>query len=110
MIFTRQIHVVDRCSERRAEISYVLTNGALRPQIYESIDEFEQFVRSSGFVLLNGDEEKCVLPDLRAKIFARGKCLPIAMYSSAPDVEKVVSAMLSGALDYLKWPFNAGLD
>lgn len=32
--------------------------------------------------------------------------MPIAMYSSKPDLAKVVEAMLSGALDYLEWPFD----
>lgn len=32
--------------------------------------------------------------------------MPIAMYSSEPDLAKVVEAMLSGALDYLEWPFE----
>jgi FixJ family two-component response regulator len=73
--------------------------------VYESIEEFEQAVPSSGLVLLSGDDGHSSLGRVRDRLLAGGRYMPVAMYSSKPDVGMIVEAMLSGALDYLTWPF-----
>lgn len=104
---SNQIHVVDGNSRRRAQIAFVLSEGALRPQVYESIEEFDQVVPSTGLVLLSGDDGRSSLGEMRERLLAGGRYMPVAMYSSKPDVAKIVEAMLSGALDYLTWPFSS---
>jgi two-component system response regulator FixJ len=42
-------------------------------------------------------------------IHSSGSGLPFVMYAEEPSTELVVSAMRSGALDYLRWPFEPRL-
>jgi two-component system, LuxR family, response regulator FixJ len=103
---SQPIHIVDGDSRRRAQVAFALSRGTFRPHVYESIEEFESFRPTSGLVLLNGDDDTCYLSELYGSLSARGAYVPIAMYSSKPDLVKVVEAMLSGALDYLQWPLD----
>jgi FixJ family two-component response regulator len=106
MYRAKPVHIVDSDSKRRAQIAFALAKGTVQTQVYESIHEFEHFVPASGFVLLNEDDGAHLLSELTEKIQARASYLPIAVYSASPRVEKVVTAIHAGALDYLEWPFD----
>ena len=106
MLLSHQVHIVDKDSRRRAQVAYALSKGIFRAHVYESVEEFERFRPCSGLILLNGDKIDSSLEELNRSLTARGAYMPIAMYSSKPDLAQVVEAMLSGALDYLQWPFD----
>ncbi|HVT54953.1 MAG TPA: LuxR C-terminal-related transcriptional regulator [Xanthobacteraceae bacterium] len=60
-------------------------------------------------ILASDDEVRSDLPELIEMLDANGRRLPVAMYSNEPSPEKIVKAMLDGALDYLQWPFEPQL-
>ena len=100
------VHIVDGDTRRRAQVAYALSKRIVRSHVYESVRELESFEPSSGLILLNGDMGVSCLGELNRSLLARGAYIPIAMYSSKPDLVEVVQAMLSGALDYLQWPLE----
>jgi FixJ family two-component response regulator len=103
------IHVIDSDLHRRARVSHELLRLDLHAEIYENIDEFRSQVPKSGLIFAAdsaiGDGPIEIIELLEAK----GRRLPIAMYSEAPSPERIVKAMLDGALDYLQWPFDPAL-
>lgn len=103
------IHVIDPDFRRRASISRELIRLNLHPEIYESVFEFGSQIPKSGMVFASDDCGRGELPELIEMLDATGTRLPVAMYSNEPSPEKIVKAMLEGALDYLKWPFEAEL-
>ncbi len=103
-----KVHVVDRDSRRRARLSYVLAGTRYQAQVYESLEEFTSFGPSEGLVLANDDDLKLPLPTLKSALRQGGSDLPIALYSSRHDTERIVEAVFSGALDYLVWPIESG--
>jgi two-component system, LuxR family, response regulator FixJ len=106
MSLIRQIHIVDRDARRRAQLAFKLNGSGYRAHVYEDIRELERFEPAQGLVLLSGDDDPLALVILRDKQVARGISIPIAMYSSEPKPPMVVEAILSGAVDYLQWPFT----
>jgi len=56
--------------------------------------------------LLIADHEAGDAEESLEVIRAQNGYLPVAFYSENPSSQKIVSAMLSGALDYLDWPFS----
>ena len=106
VFLSHHVHIVDGDTRRRAQVAYALSKRVLRSHVYESVREFERFEPSSGLILLNGDRGVSCLEELNRSLLARGAYIPIAMYSSEPDLAEAVEAMLSGALDYLQWPLE----
>jgi FixJ family two-component response regulator len=51
----------------------------------------------------------CNSEKLANSIETKGTGLPMVFYSEQPTAPQIVGAMLSGALDYLEWPFEAKL-
>lgn len=103
------IHVIDPDFRRRASISRELIRLDLHPEIYESVFEFGSQVPQNGMIFASDDSARSYLPDLIEMLDTTGRHLPVAMYSNEPSPEKIVKAMLSGALDYLRWPFEPEL-
>jgi FixJ family two-component response regulator len=103
------IHVIDPDFRRRARISRELMRLELHPEIYESVFEFGSQVPKNGMIFASDDAGRSDLPELIEMLDATGRRLPVAMYSNEPSPEKIVHAMLSGALDYLQWPFEPEL-
>ena len=56
------------------------------------------------------DEPECGdLREFGAILGMSGRALPVAAYSTDPSPERIVEVVLSGALDYLRWPFQPKL-
>jgi FixJ family two-component response regulator len=105
MASRQYIHVIDSNTRRRAQIAYELTNRNLHTEIYESLDEFRDRGPTDGYILLCDDFAGCSLSALKAVLAPAGHVLPVAVYSDEPVEQKVVAAMIEGAVDYLRWPF-----
>lgn len=107
MTYSSKVHVVDSDSRRRAHIAYQLAGSALSAEVYEDLEELEQFSPEAGFVLLNVDSSDDPLRNLTEYFRAQSNFLPVAVYSSSLDVRQVVECLQSGAADYLVWPISA---
>jgi FixJ family two-component response regulator len=102
----RLVHVIDVDFRRRAQIAHDLGTRNVHAEIYDSLEEFGETKPGGGFVFSADDETNWSPEDLSQILQANGIIMPFVVYSNAPTTDKVVSAMLSGALDYLEWPFD----
>lgn len=102
-----RIHVIDPDYRRRARVSSEFSIRNVHVEIYEDLAEFRHRNPCEGFIFAaDHDEESCDLSKVVEAVKECGTALPIVVYGRHPATRKVVSAMLSGALDYLEWPFD----
>ena len=101
------VHVVDSDCTRRAAIARELYSRLIHVEIYEDLDELIARAPSTGTVLVHADEPSLDEMQLIETIRERAGYLPVAFYSEAPSPDKVVNAMLSGAIGYMQWPAGA---
>lgn len=76
-------------------------------QIYENLDELMERVPADGLVMVRDDNPTAMCEQIVSRLQSEGSYLPVVMYSENPKPEQIVSAMLSGALDYLTYPIDA---
>lgn len=102
----RFAHVIDTDVRRRARIFSDLRARDVHAEIYESLEEFRETKPGNGFLFAADDDANRSPAEIAQMLQANGRALPFVVYSHQPTTEMVVSAMLSGALDYLEWPFD----
>jgi FixJ family two-component response regulator len=102
----RFVHVIDVDYRRRAQIAHDLGTRDVHAEIYDSLEEFGHIKPVSGFVFAADDETNWSPEEISQILQAIGTVMPFVVYSNEPTTDKVVSAMLCGALDYLEWPFD----
>jgi len=99
------VHVVDPDGARRAKIARELYARSIHAEIYDSVDELITRAPTHGTLLI-ADEAPADSEEALGTIRAQNGYLPAAFYAENPSPQQIVRAMLSGALDYLAWPFS----
>ena len=97
------LYLVDADFRRRAAISHSLAGTNIHAEPFEDLDELARRWPRDGLILVY-DEGMMVRRtiDLMTDV---GEWLPVVAYSERPDTHRVVQAILTGAIDYLDWPF-----
>ena len=97
------LYLVDADFRRRAAISHSLAGTNIHAEPFEDLDELARRWPRDGLILVH-DEGLMVRRtiDLMTEV---GEWLPVVAYSERPDTHRVVQAILTGAIDYLDWPF-----
>jgi len=103
------IHVIDADVRRRAQIAYEMTSRNLHAEIYDGLDEFGAVVPDSAAIFISDASADCGPAALRSLLDANGSSVPFVAYSDEPQPQAIVAAMLEGAVDYLRWPFDSAL-
>ena len=103
MAETETVHILDQEVRRRAVIARTLMGIGYHAELYDGLDELVLRPPRSGVVMVYEDAHP-PLPCVLEAISQTGSYLPVAMYSSEVEPQRIVAAMLSGALDYLIWP------
>lgn len=106
MIERSYVHIVDSDSSRRALIARHLYERSFHAEIYEDIEELVSQSPLKGALLVNADDESFDVETLIETLASDESYLPVAFFSTNPSPQKIVRAMLSGALDYLQWPLS----
>ena len=106
MVVRHYVHVVDPDGARRANIARELYARSIHAEIYESVDELVSRAPTHGTLFI-ADQEPADAEESLETIRAQNGYLPVAFYSENPSPQRIVRAMLSGALDYLDWPFSS---
>lgn len=106
MVVPHYVHVVDPDDARRAKIARELYARSIHAEIYESIDELVGRAPTHGTLLI-ADQDPVEAEDSLEAIRSNSSYLPVAFYSENPSPHRIVKAMLSGAQDYLDWPFSS---
>jgi FixJ family two-component response regulator len=105
-IVRERVHIIDPDRRRQASIAADFASRAIDPEVHPSIQLFAESAPQEGLVFAAdpfGSE------DVLAALETRGSALPVVLYADQPTPEKIVNAMLCGALDYLRWPFDPRL-
>jgi len=102
-----RIHVIDPDIGRRVKVFRELSHWNVHVEIYEDLEEFRQSSPTEGFVFAADGTETAGAPNLLDALRTNRIPLPVIMYAEHPATGTVVSAMRSGAFDYLQWPFDA---
>ena len=106
MIERTVIHIVDQDTKvraRGARSAFALGHHA---EVYTGLGEFCEQRPQRGIVLLRDDSSE----DIQSAFELLGRCgiwLPVVVMDERPDIRRVVSAIKSGALDYLELPILA---
>lgn len=98
------ILVVDRDEKRRAQICFLLRNGANHVEPLNDPREFGLRPPTTGKILAHNDGR--AISDILAALRRHSVWLPVIAYSASPQPEDVVGALGAGAVDYLSWPFE----
>lgn len=101
------VHILDCNLTRRTAVARRTFTCGLHAEIYEGLSELSATRPKSGVLLASDDDEGPRAQDILATMEAEGFFVPVAMYGGQPSPERIVAAMLSGALDYLVWPVDA---
>ncbi|MDP4575791.1 LuxR C-terminal-related transcriptional regulator [Qipengyuania sp. G39] len=99
-------HVIDPDIGRRGKLARRFFELGHHAEVFESPEEFLRFGPEFGYVFAydNSTEHSAADSSPGASVCDSG--LPVVMYSDDPDLERVVKAMVAGALDYLRWPID----
>lgn len=104
MANAKTVHILDPDITRRGAVARQIFGFGMHAEIYEGLSELSSSPPSSGVLLAFDDREGPDISDIIGTIGQNGSFVPVAMYSGHPDPERIVDAMLSGALDYLSLP------
>ncbi|WP_374526885.1 response regulator transcription factor [Novosphingobium sp.] len=96
--------LVDSDFRRRAAISHFLSGTGIHVEPFEDLDELVMRWPRDGVILVHDHEN--VVTRIIERMTEAGHWLPIVTYSEAPCTNRVVQAVLAGAIDYLNWPFS----
>jgi two-component system response regulator FixJ len=105
MAARHHVHVIDPNAARRAKIARELYSPSIHAEIYESVEELLNRAPTHGSLLI-ADQEPADGEESLEELWSQSSYLPVAFYSEDPSPQRIVEAMLSGALDYLEWPFS----
>mgnify|MGYP003339270054 CR=1 FL=1 len=89
--------LVDSDTRRRAAISHALSTSRIHVEPFESITELTQSWPRSGFILLHHEGQ--VIARLVDAMADHGEWFPIIAFCEAPEPERIVEAVLDGAIE-----------
>jgi two-component system, LuxR family, response regulator FixJ len=103
-----RINVLDSQLPRRASICREILGRGFHAELYDDLEEFLNR-RSDGFVFIADDTLRLAPEEVFENIRESGQVFPVIFYAIEPRPERIVRAMLAGALDFLSWPFERHL-
>lgn len=98
------IILVDSDVRRRATISHYLSSRGIHVEPFETVGELSGRWPRQGLVLTY--DEGATIATLADRLVASGNWLPIVAFAENPPPKRIVAAILSGAIDYVAWPFD----
>ncbi len=96
--------LVDADTRRRATVSHGLSGHGIHVEPFETVSERASSWPRNGSVLIH-DSEGCVA-DLIARMARQGEWYPIVAFAEEAVADRIVRAILDGAVDYIVWPFT----
>jgi two-component system, LuxR family, response regulator FixJ len=97
--------LIDNNMRRRAAISHALSSGNIHVEPFENISELSTTWPRSGVILIH--DEAGAIDDLIESMARHGEWFPIIAFSESPSANRIVEAILDGAIDYIAWPITA---
>lgn len=97
--------LIDGDVRRRAAISHALSSGSMHVEPFENISELAGSWPRFGVVLIH--DEPGSIQKLVGKMAQQGTWFPIIAFDECPASQRVVQAVLDGAIEYITWPIAA---
>lgn len=94
--------LIDGDMRRRAAISHALSAGGIHVEPFENTSELAASWPRSGVVLIH--DEDGTIEDLIDSMARHGEWFPIIAFAEEPSPQRIVQAILDGAIDYIAWP------
>ncbi len=98
----RNLALVDSDTRRKQAITYPLYAHGLHVEPFEDLTELLAHWPRSGVVMI--EDRGDAVQDLITAMTERGRWLPLVAFSDAPATQRIVRAVLDGAIDYIEWP------
>ncbi|MGF7155172.1 response regulator transcription factor [Novosphingobium gossypii] len=96
--------LIDADMRRRAAISHALSSGGIHVEPFENISELAMAWPRSGVVLIH--DQAGAIDELIESMASHGEWFPIIAFSEEPGAQRIVQAILDGAIDYIAWPIS----
>ena len=101
---TERLFLLDNDIRRRAAMSHCLSGSSFHVEPFESLEELLASFPNDGILLIRDVPDHIdVIVDHMTR---NGDWSPIICFDNEPKPSRVADAVLAGAVDYLKWPFN----
>ncbi|MCJ2183255.1 LuxR C-terminal-related transcriptional regulator [Novosphingobium sp. 1949] len=98
--------LIDNDMRRRAAISHALSSANIHVEPFENLSELANSWPRSGIILIH--DEAGAIDELIENMSLHGEWFPIIAFSENPAAQRIVGAILDGAIDYIAWPITAG--
>lgn len=98
--------LIDSDMRRRAAISHLLSTNSIHVEPFENISELSSSWPRSGIILIH--DEPNAINNLIEGMAQQGNWFPVIAFSEEPSPQRVVQAILDGAIDYIGWPISDG--
>lgn len=102
------LRIVDGDSRSRAEQARTAFALGHHAEVYSDLDELFGRIPACGIMLLRQRSTTGPLAELFERFGEQGVWLPLIICAEDPQIERVVSAVKDGALDYLQLPLETG--
>lgn len=100
------LHIVDGDSRSRAEQARTAFALSHHAEVYSDLDELLDRPPLDGAILLRQRAMDVPLAELFERLAEHGIWLPVIVCAEDPQLERVVGAIKSGALDFIEKPFR----
>ena len=103
---TQPINLVllDADFRRRAAISHLLASAGIHAEPFEDLAELVRRWPRDGVIFVHDQGD--MIQRTVERMTDIGHWLPLIGFAEAPGTNQVVQAILTGAIDYLEWPFD----
>lgn len=103
------IHFIDPSSRVRAELSRIALGLGYHAEVYSDFLEITERPLSAGLILARDNFADGGIATLMRRLEVNKIWLPVIALAEKPTVERTVSAIRAGAIDYFKLPLDVGL-
>ncbi len=97
--------IIDSNLRRRAAVCHELSVSGMHVEPFEDTGEIKQCWPRRGIILAEDADGN--IPVLIEHMIEAGCWLPVIAFCEQPTTQRVVHAIMDGAVDYLKWPARA---
>lgn len=102
------LHIVGGDSRSRAEQARIAFALGHHAEVYSEFEELVDRPPNEGIIIAADDGEAGMTGSLIKKFGEHGIWLPVVVASDEPKIERAVSAIKAGAIDYLTLPLEMG--
>lgn len=106
MAIAARIALIDSDVRRRAAITFAIKEQGIHVEPFDSLTESSGLWDRYTHLMIHDDDNLSASAVIE-ELGEAGHWLPVVVFAENPVTERIVDAVLDGAVDYLAWPFGA---